>query len=82
MVIAVDAVYEGGVLKPKRPLDLPERAEVRVTIETAEAASRTPLGRQLRELRVRIQESGDPALDWEGIEEEVAARRGGWREER
>jgi predicted DNA-binding antitoxin AbrB/MazE fold protein len=82
MPIAVDAVYEDGVLKPKRPLDLPEKAEVHVTIETAEVPSRTPLGRQLRELRARIQQSGAPALGWEEIEEEVAARRGGWREER
>ena len=81
MTIDVDAVYENGVLKPKQPLDLPEKAEVHVTIETA-ATARTPLGRKLRELRSRILRSGAPALGWEQIEEEVASRRGGWREVR
>jgi predicted DNA-binding antitoxin AbrB/MazE fold protein len=31
----VDAVLEGGVLKPLNPLDLPERQRVRVTIDVA-----------------------------------------------
>jgi predicted DNA-binding antitoxin AbrB/MazE fold protein len=42
MPIAVDAIYEDGVLKPKGPLDLPDRAEVHVTIETAEGAAERP----------------------------------------
>ena len=33
MTIDVDAVYENGVLKPERPLDLEEKAKVHVTIE-------------------------------------------------
>ena len=33
MTIAVDAVYENGVLKPERPLELEEKARVHVTIE-------------------------------------------------
>lgn len=82
MSIAVSAIYENGVLRPKSPLDLPERAEVRVTIEAVEGEARTPLGRQLRELRARILESGAPTLGWNEIEEEVATRRGGWREPR
>jgi predicted DNA-binding antitoxin AbrB/MazE fold protein len=81
MTIDVDAVYENGVLKPKEPLDLPEKAKVHVTIETA-APARTPLGRRLRALRSQILRSGVPALGWEQIEEEVASRRGGWREGR
>lgn len=78
--IAVDAICEGGVLKPKSPPNLPEKAEVHVTIEEAQAEARTPLGRRLRELRSRILETGAPGLGWEEIEGEVAARRGGWRE--
>ena len=31
--IEVDAIYEGGVLKPVRPLPLAEGARVRLTIE-------------------------------------------------
>jgi len=38
--------------------------------------------RKLLELRSRIMKSGAPALGWDEIEEEVASRRGGWREAR
>ena len=31
--IEVDAIYEGGVLKPERPLPLKEGTRVRVSIE-------------------------------------------------
>ncbi|MBI2841601.1 MAG: antitoxin family protein [Acidobacteria bacterium] len=81
MTIAVDAIYEGGMLKLKSPVDLPERAEVHLTIEPA-ATPRTPLGRRLRELREEILADGTPTLGWDGITEEVATRRGGWREPR
>jgi predicted DNA-binding antitoxin AbrB/MazE fold protein len=81
MTIDVEAIYENGVRKLKRPVNLPERTEVHVTIEAPDLA-RTPLGRKLLELRSRITKSGAPALGWDEIEEEVAARRGGWREAR
>jgi hypothetical protein len=38
---------------------------------------RTPLGRELWELRKRIVASGEPLLDADAIEREVAERRGG-----
>lgn len=38
---------------------------------------RTPLGRRLWELRKEIVASGEPLLDWDGIEREVTERRGG-----
>jgi predicted DNA-binding antitoxin AbrB/MazE fold protein len=46
MPIDVDAIYENGVLKLKRPVDLPEKAEVHVTIEAAHgrAAEDDPTG--------------------------------------
>ncbi len=81
MTIDVDAVYENGVLRLKESVNLPEKSEVHVTIETT-APARTPLGRKLRELRARILRSGDPGLSWDEIEEDVASRRGGWREAR
>ena len=74
MTIDVDAVYENGVLKLKEPVDLPENAEVHVTIQTGTEA-RTPLGRRLRELRSEIIGSGAASLSWEEIDEEVARRR-------
>jgi predicted DNA-binding antitoxin AbrB/MazE fold protein len=79
MTIDVDAIYENGVLKLKQPVDLPQNAEVHVIIQTGIEA-RTPLGRRLRELRSEIMKGGTAPLGWEEIEEEVAARRGGWRE--
>lgn len=33
MTIDVDAVYEDGVLKPERPLELKDKAKVHVTIQ-------------------------------------------------
>jgi predicted DNA-binding antitoxin AbrB/MazE fold protein len=81
MTIDVEAIYEDGVLKLKRPLNLPERAQVHVTIEIPDRA-RTPLGRRLLEIRSEIVKSGATTLGWDEIEEEVAARRGGWREVR
>ena len=79
MTFDVDAVYENGVLELKQPVDLPENAEVHVTIQ-ASGASRTPLGRRLRELRSEIMKEGLAPLGWDEIESEVAIRRGGWRE--
>ena len=38
--------------------------------------ARTPLGAELRRLRAKIIESGEPLLSWEDIEKEVAERRG------
>ena len=76
MTIDVDAVYENGVLKLKETVNLPEKAEVRVTIQTTPVA-RTPLGRVLRELRTKIVAPGAPGLSWEEMEVEVASRRGG-----
>ena len=38
---------------------------------------KTPLGRRLRELRKRIVASGEPLLDWDDLEREIAERRGG-----
>lgn len=80
MAIAVDAIYENGVLKPKAPLNPPDKTEVHVTIEPAGEVARTFLVRRFREIRSRITESGARVLDWDRIAEEVAARRGGWRE--
>lgn len=39
-------------------------------------APRTELGRRLWRIRRRILESGQPLLDWDGIESEVRERRG------
>jgi predicted DNA-binding antitoxin AbrB/MazE fold protein len=82
MTIVVEAIYENGVLKPARPVDLPDKAEVQLTIETRDDSPKTALGQKLRALRAEILAAGSPVLDWEGIEAEVASHRGGWREGR
>lgn len=46
----------------------------------AEPKSMPPLGAQLRQIREEIVASGEPLLDWEGIEREKAERRGENRE--
>lgn len=38
--------------------------------------ARTPLGRELWEIRQRVLESGEPLLDWDDLEREIADRRG------
>ena len=38
MTIDVDAVYENGVLKPERPLEIEDKARVHVTIEIKTAS--------------------------------------------
>lgn len=38
MTVHVDAIYTGGVLRPKLPVILPEGAEVRISIETVDVA--------------------------------------------
>jgi hypothetical protein len=38
---------------------------------------RTALGQRLMNIRVHILASGEPRLDWDAIEKEIAERRGG-----
>lgn len=45
--------------------------------EQDQLEARTNLGRDLLKIRERIVASGQPLLDWAGIEREVADRRGG-----
>lgn len=42
-----------------------------------EYVPQTPLGRRLWQIRQGIVESGEPLLDWDDVEREVAERRGG-----
>ena len=60
MYISAEAVYENGVLKPDRPLNLPERTRVHLHIESGAEAPRTPLGSTLLALREQVLASGAP----------------------
>lgn len=44
MAKAIEAIYEGGVLKPLSSLNLKEREKVRITLEEKESAVRTTSG--------------------------------------
>lgn len=47
----------------------------------AEPKSKPLLGDRLRQIREEIVASGEPLLDWEGVEREKAELRGGYRED-
>jgi predicted DNA-binding antitoxin AbrB/MazE fold protein len=79
MSITVDATYENGVLRPDQPLALAENSRVRISVTTEQPRPSSDLG-TLRALRAEVLKDGGVPLDWGGIEDEVAARRGGWRE--
>jgi hypothetical protein len=52
--------------------EIPERQEA-----PEEYVPKTPLGQRLWQIRQEVVESGEPLLDWDDIEREVAERRGG-----
>lgn len=41
MTFQVDAIYDGGVLKPLEPLALPDQSRVQVTVSSEQAADET-----------------------------------------
>jgi predicted DNA-binding antitoxin AbrB/MazE fold protein len=79
MSIAVEAVWEKGVLTPKTKLDLPEKTTVQVIVEMPAGST---LGADLRALRARIVASGVPLLDDDDVLAQVHANRGGYDHER
>ncbi len=66
--------------KQQEVIDFVEFLELKKTTATeqeAEPKSKLPLGDQLRQIREQIVASGEPLLDWEGVEREKANRRDG-----
>ncbi len=59
MTIAVKAIYEDGVFKPKAPVQLEERTEVEVLIPTTTAADDDPSGwKAMREFIGLVKDAG------------------------
>ena len=58
-----------------KPLDSPISKNNKKRMENY--VSKTALGKQLREIRARIVSSGEPLLNWDDLEIEIAERRGG-----
>jgi predicted DNA-binding antitoxin AbrB/MazE fold protein len=61
----IDAVYEKGVIKPVKPLSLPESKKLRVTIDTAEriVAATTSLIKADADLVQQVAESDEYLYD-------------------
>ena len=78
MSIAIEAVWESGVLTPKTPLDLPEKTRVNLIVETP---TKSTLEADLRAIRARIVASGAPLLDDDEVLAQVHANRGGYDHE-
>ncbi len=78
----VGQVYEQYVrpLSPSDRLHLAERIMAQAATEANEAQGAPrpePLGDRLRAIRARIEQSGEPLLDEDGMRKELAERRGG-----
>ena len=67
---AITATFEDGVLKPARPLDLPARAEVRLTIELLPASPLT-----VGKLNAFLQSLPPLGDDADGFSQHVRAAR-------
>jgi hypothetical protein len=70
--------------KQQEVIDFVEFLELKKTTaagQEAESKYKPPLGEKLRQIRQEIVASGEPLLDWEGVEREKAERRGGYRED-
>jgi hypothetical protein len=67
--------------KQQQVLDLVETfwGEEKPQDPVASYQPKTLLGRRLKEIRAEIVASGEPLLDWEGIEHEKNERRGGYQ---
>ncbi len=58
-----------------------ELKKATATRQVAEPKSKSTLGERLQQIREEIVASGEPLLDWEGVEREKAERRGGDQED-
>jgi len=90
MAIQVDAIYENGVLKPLRPLDLAEHEQVVVVIKESEDESDDEAIQKaafLERIQKELDANPGPILSWEecrqimskvpgSLSEEILAARG------
>jgi len=53
MTTAVEAIYEGGLLRPLQPLPLPEHTHVRLSVETLPGDPERPAWLAQSERRLR-----------------------------
>jgi hypothetical protein len=70
------ALEQVEALPPETQEKLAEQIERLTRPDGSTSGSSAPLGTQLAALRAQIVDSGAPLLSWEGVEAEVAERRG------
>jgi predicted DNA-binding antitoxin AbrB/MazE fold protein len=65
MTAAVEAIYEGGLLRPLQPLALPEHTHVRISVETMDADPERAawLGESERRLRETWENDADDVFN-------------------
>lgn len=65
MTTTVEAVYQGGVFKPIRPIDLPENQRVTIVVETPNEPTSGPPKKSLKDLVGTVALTGQPTDDEE-----------------
>jgi hypothetical protein len=86
MTIEQVLIEKWRALSPPRQqevIDFVEFLESKQTVVKTENQSqpRSSLGDRLRKIRAEIVASGTPLLNWSGVEQEKAERRGGYQED-
>ena len=79
MTKQIEAVYENGVLRPDKPLDLKPSSRVRLTIESPGGPQRSP--GTLRELFGSADLGCSTGVDNESIDADLAREYAGTHEE-
>jgi hypothetical protein len=84
MTQLITVTFDGKVLKPEIPLDLDidKKYQIKVVSETEQSTTNySPLGEKLTQIRQKIVDSGIKLLNEDEVEQEKAARRGGYQED-
>jgi hypothetical protein len=79
----VTVTFDGEVLRPEIPLDLDinQKYQIQVISETKQSENCSALGEKLAQIRQKIVDSGVKLLTEDEVEQEKAARRGGYQED-
>jgi hypothetical protein len=79
----ITVTFDGKVLRPEIPLDLDidQKYQIQVISETKQLENCSTLGEKLAQIRQKIVDSGVNLLTEDEVEQEKAARRGGYQED-
>lgn len=65
MTTTVEAIYQGGVFKPIRPINLPENQRVTIVVESPNVPTNAPPKKSLKDLVGTVALTGQPPDDEE-----------------